>query len=67
MDELTKKRYLTEKEVSDLTSIPLSSLRNSRFYKKNLPFIKFGKSVRYALNDVISFMEIHKITTDSNI
>lgn len=64
MDSFNKKQFLTEKETSDLTSIPLSSLRNSRFYRKNLPYIKFGKSVRYALTDVISFMESHRIETN---
>jgi predicted DNA-binding transcriptional regulator AlpA len=54
-------RYLTEKEVSELTGLALSTLRNHRFLCKGLPYIKIGKSIRYSLQDVIQYMESHRI------
>ena len=54
-------RYLNEKEVAEMTGFSLSTLRNNRFLNKGIPYIKVGKSVRYDLKEVISFMERHRI------
>jgi excisionase family DNA binding protein len=56
-------QYLTEAEVADMTRISLSTLRNDRFRRRGLPYIKFGRSVRYSLDDVIQYMESRKIST----
>ena len=50
-------RYLKEEEVSSITGLALSTLRNDRFLKKGIPYLKVGRSVRYSLSDVIEFME----------
>jgi hypothetical protein len=54
-------RYLTEKETAELTRKALSTLRNDRHLRRGLPYIKDGASIRYNLNDVISYMEARKI------
>lgn len=56
-------KYLTETEVSELTGFALSTLRNDRFHRRKLPYIKVGKSVRYDRDDVIAFMESCKVQT----
>ena len=56
-------KYVTEKYVAELTGIALSTLRNDRFHKRGIPYIKFRRSVRYDLREVIEFMESHKIRT----
>ena len=56
-------KYITEKEVSEITGRALSTLRNERFLGKGIPYIKIGKSVRYRLDDVIEFMESRRIET----
>ena len=58
-DELP--RYLTEKEVSRITGLALSTLRNTRFQCRGLPYVKIGRSVRYNLKDVIGYMESRKV------
>jgi hypothetical protein len=63
MNEL---QYLTEKEVSELTRIAVQTLRNYRFNRRGINYYKVGKSVRYSLDDVISFMNSHKIMTQKN-
>jgi predicted DNA-binding transcriptional regulator AlpA len=63
MSEKTK-RYVDEKEVSRITSISLSTLRNHRYLRKGIQPIKIGRAVRYSLEDVVAFMESHKISTD---
>lgn len=56
-----EKKYLTEKQVSEITRIALSTLRNHRHQRRGIPYVKYGKSVRYDLNDVLNFMDNHKI------
>ncbi|MFC1607948.1 helix-turn-helix transcriptional regulator [Candidatus Latescibacterota bacterium] len=56
-------KYITEKEVAEITGRALSTLRNERFLGKGIQYIKIGKSVRYKYEDVIEFMESRKIET----
>jgi len=58
-----QKKYITEKEVSEITSRALSTLRNERFLGKGIPYIKIGKSVRYKFDDVIEYMESRRVET----
>ena len=50
-------KYLTEKQVAEITNRALSTIRNDRFLNRGMPYIKIGKSVRYNLQDVINYME----------
>jgi len=56
-------RYLNEVQVAEMTGRALSTLRNERFNRCGIPYIKIGRSVRYSLQDVIDFMESRKIST----
>jgi hypothetical protein len=56
-------RYLNEVQVAEMTGRALSTLRNERFSRCGIPYIKIGRSVRYSLHDVVQFMEAHKILT----
>lgn len=53
--------YLTEKEVKILTGFALSTLRNARFQRKGIPYHKIGRSCRYKLDDVLVYMDAHKV------
>ena len=55
--------YLTETETSELTSIPLSTLRNHRFERRGLPYIKLNRSVRYKTTDVVEYMDARRVET----
>jgi hypothetical protein len=54
-------RYLTEKQVAELTAKALSTLRNDRHMRRGIPYIKDGASVRYNIADVVLYMEQKKI------
>jgi len=56
-------KYLTEKQVSEITGRAVQTLRNDRFRRKGFPYCKISKSIRYSLKDIIDFMEKRKITT----
>jgi hypothetical protein len=53
--------YLTEREVAKIIRMALSTLRNDRCLRRGLPYTKLGRSVRYSLDDVVSYMEARKI------
>jgi hypothetical protein len=59
------RKWLGEKTVSELTEIPLSTLRNQRHRGVGIPYIKRGRMVRYELAAVIAYMEGGRIETDS--
>lgn len=61
---MSGKKYIDEKKVSEITGIALPTLRNDRATKRRIPYLKIGRSVRYDLEEVIQFMESHKIATD---
>jgi len=56
-----QKQYITEDKVSAITGIAVATLRNDRLYKRKIPYVKIGRSVRYDQDDVIAFMESCKI------
>ena len=62
---MTQPKYITEIEVSEITGRALSTLRNERSKGEGIIYIKVGRSVRYDLQDVIDFMESHKIQTEN--
>lgn len=49
--------FLTEKQVSELTGIPVPTLQNQRYYSTGLPYIKVGRLVRYSLEEVREYMK----------
>ena len=59
------RRYLTETQVAEMTGRKKPTLRNDRYYRRGIPFIKAGRSVRYDEDDVIAWMDSRKVwTTD---
>jgi len=59
-------KYLKETEVSEITGRALQTLRNDRHVGRGFPYIKIGASVRYKLDDVIDYMESHRIETEDS-
>jgi len=58
-------RYVDEREVSRITGRSLQTLRNDRFLRRGIPYCKIGRSVRYNSEEVLRFMEAHKVQTES--
>jgi len=61
---LDNTRFISEKEVSRIIGRALSTLRNDRYEGKGIPYTKLGRSVRYQLADVFSFMRARRIETE---
>jgi hypothetical protein len=54
-------RCLSEKQLSEISGIAVSTLQNDRATKRRISYVKVGRSVRYRLDDVITYMEAHRI------
>ena len=66
--QMLEKPYLNEKEVAAITGRAVSTLRNERFMRKGLPYLKVGgRSIRYKSEDVIAFMEGRRISFDETM
>jgi predicted DNA-binding transcriptional regulator AlpA len=64
-NQILEKPYLNEKEVAAITGRAISTIRNERFMRKGLPYLKVGgRSIRYKTEDVIAFMEGRRISFD---
>jgi len=64
---MENKKYIDERTVANLTGFALSTLRNSRFHGVGIPYYKIGRSVRYCLDDVLQYMEEHKVSVAKTI
>ena len=61
-------KFLNENEVSAMTGLSVQTLRNWRFNKKGMAYVKAGtRAVRYKLEDILSFMELNKVTPYKNV
>ena len=59
-------QYLTEHEVAELINRKVQTLRNDRFKGQGLPYIKMGRMVRYNYEEVVAFMDSHKIQPEAS-
>jgi len=59
------KEFLTEAELSEMVSVPRSTLRWRRFVGLGPVYVKIGRSVRYPIDAVRQFIasNIHVPTT----
>ncbi len=59
-------KYIDERKVSEITGRALPTLRNDRHNRRGISYCKVGRSVRYALSDVIEYMESRKIVPEDH-
>ena len=45
-----------------MLSVSVYTLRAHRQKNKGIPYVKIGRAVRYALSDVLAFMDNHRIS-----
>ena len=55
--------FISDREVSRLLEIARQTLCNWRSQQKGPRFIKSGRLVRYAVSDIMAYMEARKIGT----
>lgn len=62
--DVSIKTWITEKQVALMIGMSLSTLQQNRHKRRGIKYTKIGRSVRYALSDVIEYMNCHKIDFD---
>jgi excisionase family DNA binding protein len=50
-------RLLTTEQTAQILGISPSTLAKARVFGGKLPFVKLGRSVRYRLEDILSFID----------
>ena len=55
--------FISDREVSRITGIGRQTLANWRCQRKGPRYVKTSRLVRYALSDVLDFMQARKIGT----
>lgn len=58
-----EKVYMSDREVSKLLGIGRQTLCNLRCQQKGPRYVKCGRLVRYAMSDVLAYMEARKVGT----
>ena len=58
-------KLLTEQEVAAEYGLNLNTLRDWRYRKCVLPFIKLGDAVRYRRSDIEAYLDGHTVSVQS--
>jgi len=58
-----EKVYMSDRDVSKLLGIGRQTLCNWRCQQKGPRYVKSGRLVRYAVSDIMAYMEARKIGT----
>lgn len=57
--------YLSEGQVAALVGCSQSKLRQDRCKGRGIPYVKFGRSVKYSSADVDMFMQRNLVVTEN--
>lgn len=52
---------LTEKQTASMVNLSTSTLQKNRHFGKGLPYVKFGRAIRYQLSAIRAFIAEHQI------
>jgi len=56
-------RFLSPKEVKELTGRGIQTLANERSRGEGIPFYRVGRSIKYRMPDVLNYMENCRVNT----
>ena len=60
---LENSQLLNDKQVAKLTGRALQTVRNDRFNRQGIPYVRVGRSIRYKVQDVLNFIQKNRIET----
>lgn len=58
---------LTDVQVEQRTHRPRESLRKDRRNGRGIPYLRWGRSVRYRASDVVAWMEANTVTPGESV
>jgi excisionase family DNA binding protein len=59
----TEKKYLSKKELCDLLGVSIGKIE--LMMGDNMDYIKFGRNVRFDIEDVLRYMNSRKVNSHS--
>lgn len=59
----TEKKYLSKKELCDLLGVSIGKIE--LMMGDNMDYIKFGRNVRFDIEDVLRYMNSRKVNSQS--
>lgn len=59
----TEKKYLSKKELCDLLGVSIGKIE--LMMGDNMNYIKFGRNVRFDIEDVLRYMNSRKVNSQS--
>ncbi len=57
-------RLLSEKEAAQIIGQAVQTLRNNRWARRGLPYIRIGRSIRYQLGDILAYIDSRRIVPE---
>jgi hypothetical protein len=58
-------QVIDEYEAAKILSKSVQTLRNERYLRKGCSYVKMGRSVRYRVDDLLDYLEKHRITPEA--
>ena len=58
---------LREGETAKVLGVAVQTLRNWRHLRKGPPYIKLGRAIRYRDEDLLAFLERHRVTPNKEM
>jgi hypothetical protein len=62
---LNEGSVVDETQAAKIIGRAVQTLRNDRHLRQGPPYIKMGRSVRYRVNDLLDYLEKHKIDPEA--
>lgn len=59
-------RFLTERQLADLLKEGLSTIQQRRYRGKGPHYVRLGRTIRYAWEDVERWLARHTVQTDQS-
>ena len=62
---LTENQVINETQAAEILGRAVQTLRNDRHLRKGPAYLKLGRSVKYRVNDLVDYMEKHRIDPEA--
>jgi predicted DNA-binding transcriptional regulator AlpA len=58
-------QFVNDRKAAEVLDAATQTMRNWRFQRRGPKYIKIGRSIRYAMSDLLAYMENHKIDPEA--
>lgn len=65
MRKLSEKSFLNKKELAVMLGLSVFTIDSWVSERREIPFVKMGKRVMFDINDIVEWIENHKIRPSS--